>query len=365
MNINLNKIRIADLVDGYCNDEEEGVVGYHGKLDIRPKYQREFVYKAEQQKAVIDTIIKGYPPNVMYWVKRHDSTFEVLDGQQRTLSICAFYAGNFSIEIDGHPKYFSNLTPDKQGLFMNYELTVYICSDGIDSERIAWFKTINIAGEKLTNQEILNSEYSGSWLTEAKRKFSKTNCVASMLGKDYISCSPIRQELLEKVLKWISNNDIEQYMSVHQHDTNADAEWQYFQNVINWIRVIFPVCRKEMKKVDWGTLYNKYKDNLFSATELEKRVKELMLDDDVTNKAGIYPYLITGEERNLNLRTFSEKIRREAYEAQNGICPQCGKTFDIGEMEADHITPWSRGGTTTADNCQMLRCQCNRIKSNK
>lgn len=365
MKIELNRIKIRDLVDGFADNDEEGVVGYGGRLDIRPKYQREFVYKEAQQQAVIDTVFKGYPLNVMYWVKNADGTFELLDGQQRTLSICSYYVGDIFTVIDGQKKFYANLTADERERFLDYELMVYVCSDGTDSERIAWFKTINIAGEELKEQEILNAVYCGGWVTALKRKFSKTGCVAVKLGGDYVSGSPIRQDVLHKVLQWISGGDVAEYMAHHQHDANADREWQYFQQVVAWVRMLFPTVRREMRSVEWGTLYNVYKDSDFSATALEARVAELMMDDDVTSKPGIYPYLITGDERSLSLRAFTPKMRREAYERQQGVCVACGGHFGFDDMEADHITPWHSGGRTVADNCQMLCRACNRRKAGR
>jgi len=199
-------------------------------------------------------------------------------------------------------------------------------------------------------------------------KFSKTNCAAYGLSKDYVTGSPIRQDFLEKALSWISNGEIEQYMSIHQHDPNANELWLYFKNVIDWVQLTFPVKRKEMKGVDWGTLYNQFKDKLFNTEELEREVKRLMEDDDVSNKKGVYPYVLDRQEKHLNIRTFSESQKRAAYERQNGICPGpfCGgKHFEFDEMEADHITPWHEGGKTDAKNCQMLCRECNRRKSGK
>lgn len=365
MKIDQISVTVRELVDGYENNDEEGVVGYGGRLNIRPKYQREFVYNGKQQAAVIDTVFCDYPLNVMYWVENTDGTFELLDGQQRTLSLCAYYNGEFFITLNGTLKAFYNLTADEREKFLNYRLTVYVCTNGTDSERIDWFKTINIAGAVLTNQEILNAEYCGEWLTAAKRKFSKTACVAQKLGKDYMKGSPIRQDYLETVLRWISNGNIREYMAKHQHDTNADTEWQYFQMVISWTKALFPTVRKEMRDVDCGTLYNEYKDKPFSATQLEKRVGELMEDEDVTRKSGIYPYLITGLERHLSIRAFTDNMRREAYQRQKGVCPHCNNRFEFSEMEADHITPWCKGGPTTVANCQMLCRDCNRRKSGK
>ena len=365
MKIELNRIKIRDLVDGFTDNDEEGVVGYGSKLDIRPKYQREFVYKEAQQKAVIDTVFKNYPLNVMYWVKNADGTYELLDGQQRTLSICSYFMGEFFIDLDGQLKGYDNLAADERERFLDYELMVYVCSDGTDSERIAWFKTINIAGEELKEQEILNAVYSGEWVTALKRKFSKTGCVAMKLGGDYVKGTPIRQDVLHTVLSWISDGNVERYMAEHQHDTNADREWQYFQRVVAWIKSVFTEVRREMKDVNWGVLYKKYKDGDFSSSKLEARVAALMEDEDVTRKAGIYPYVLSGDERQLSIRAFTPRMKREAYERQHGICPACGRHFALADMEGDHITPWHDGGRTVADNCQMLCRDCNRRKGGR
>lgn len=360
MKIELQKIKIKDVFDGYRDSDEEGVTGFSGKLDIRPKYQREFVYKDVQRNAVIDTIRKGFPLNVMYWNKKDDGTFEVLDGQQRTISFCQYMQGDFSI----NNKYFHSLTNDEREQIENYDLYIYIC-DGTDSERLEWFRTINIAGEKLTDQELRNATYTGTWLTDAKRHFSKSNCAAYGLADKYMNGSPIRQDYLESALKWISGGKIEEYMSKHQHDDDASELWQYFQEIIAWTQRIFPNYRKEMKGLEWGELYNKYRDNSYNAQKMETEIVRLMQDEDVTAKKGIYEYLLSGDERHLSIRAFTDNMKREAYERQQGICPICKEYFEIGEMEADHITPWSQGGKTIAENCQMLCRDCNRRKSDK
>ena len=360
MKIELQKIKIKDVFDGYKDSDEEGVTGYGGKLDIRPKYQREFVYKDAQRNAVIDTIRKDFPLNVMYWNKKEDGTFEVLDGQQRTISFCQYMQGDFSI----NNKYFHSLTNDEREQIENYDLYIYIC-DGTDSERLEWFRTINIAGEKLTDQELRNATYTGTWLTDAKRHFSKSNCAAYGLADKYMNGSPIRQDYLESALKWISGGQIEEYMSKHQHDDDASELWQYFQEVIAWAQRIFPNYRKEMKGFEWGEFYNKYHDNSYNAQKMETEIVRLMQDEDVTAKKGIYEYLLSGDERHLSIRAFTDNMKREAYERQQGICPICKEHFEINEMEADHITPWSQGGKTIAENCQMLCRDCNRRKSDK
>lgn len=365
MEIKLQRITIRQLVEGFTNNDEEGVTGYGGRLNIRPKYQREFVYDDKQKMAVIDTVFKGYPLNVMYWVETGDEAYELLDGQQRTMSICSYFAGEFFVDLDGNLKGYDNLTSDERERFLGYNLMVYICRGGTNSERIEWFQTINIAGEKLTGQEILNAIYCGEWVTELKRKFSKTGCVAMKLGGDYVKGSPIRQDVLHTVLGWISGGDVAAYMARHQRDTNADREWQYFQRVVAWIKSVFPRVRREMKDVSWGVLYDKYKERDFSATELEARVAALMEDEDVSRKAGIYPYVLSGDERQLSIRAFTPRMKREAYERQHGICPSCGLHFDLSGMEGDHITPWHDGGRTVADNCQMLCRDCNRRKGGR
>jgi len=364
MKIELKEITVRELTNGYENNDEEGVVGYGGKLDIRPPYQREFIYKDKQRDAVIHTVRKNFPLNVMYWAVRDDGTFEVMDGQQRTISICEYVHGKFSIEIEKNRLYFHNLQYDQQQQILDYKLMIYVCS-GTPSEKLDWFKTINIAGEKLTDQELRNAVYAGSWVSDAKRYFSKRDCPAYRIGKDYLDGTAIRQDYLETVINWISKGNIESYMATHQHDPNAKELWRYFEDVIDWVKVTFPKYRKEMKGVPWGILYNQYKDKPLDAEKLEEEIAKLMEDEDVTNKKGIYTYVLTREEKYLNIRSFTEKQKREAYERQKGICPMCGKYFEFEQMEADHITPWHLGGKTIAENCQMLCREDNRRKSGK
>lgn len=360
MEIKLHKITVRDLTAGYADNAEQGVKAYGGKLDVRPPYQREFVYGEKQRSAVIDTLTQGFPLNVMYWATRDDGTFEIIDGQQRTISICQYVNGDFAYLF----KYFHNLQEDEKGQILNYELQVYICS-GTDSEKLKWFETINIAGEKLTEQELRNAVYAGSWVSDAKRYFSKSNCAAYGLASKYVSGSPIRQDYLETAIRWISKGNIEVYMGNHQHDPNAVALWNHFSSVINWVKALFPKYRKEMKGVDWGTLYEKFKEQSLDATALEEKVTKLMMDSDVQKKSGIYAYVLDGDEHHLGIRAFDDNTKREVYERQQGICKICGKHFDIEQMEADHITPWKEGGRTIAENCQMLCRECNRRKSDK
>ena len=358
MKIELKEITIREVTNGYKNDNEEGVVGYGGKLNIRPKFQREFVYKDKQRDDVIETVRKNFPLNVMYWVKNEDDTYEVLDGQQRTISVCEYVKGKFSINY----QYFHNLEDVEKEQILAYKLMVYFC-EGNDKEKLDWFKTINIAGEKLTDQELRNAIYTGTWLTDAKRHFSKSGCPAYGLGHDYLKGVAIRQDYLETAISWLSNNDIEQYMAEHQHKPNANELWLYFQNLINWIKVVFPKYRTEMKGLPWGVLYNELKDKEFDSKKLEKEITKLMQDEDVTKKSGIYFYVLTKQEKYLSIRAFSDNQKRESYEKQQGICVKCTEHFEINEMEADHITPWHEGGKTISENCQMLCRNDNRVKS--
>ena len=363
MKIDLHKIEVRKVVANYKDSAEEGVTAYGGKLDIRPKYQREFVYKPEQRNAVIETVKKNFPLNVMYWMKREDGGYEVLDGQQRTISIGQYVNGDFSL----NDRFFHNLTKEEQEKILDYELMIYLC-EGTDKERIDWFTVINTYGEKVNEQEIRNAVYTGPWLSDAKLKFSKTNCAAYLLANDggqLITGSPIRQEYLETALLWINNGDIRGYMASHQHDANAEKLWKYFQNVIAWVRATFTNYRREMNSVQWGELYNEFKDKKLNAGKLEAEIKDLMQDEDVTKKSGIYPYVLTRKEKYLSIRDFTPNQKREAYEKQKGICVKCREHFEIGEMEADHITPWHEGGKTISKNCQMLCKDCNRRKSGK
>lgn len=360
MNIELKEISVRELTEEYEDNAEKGVFGYSGKLDIRPPYQREFIYGDKQRDAVIDTVTKKFPLNVMYWAVKDDGKYEVIDGQQRTISICQYLEGDFSFK----GRYFHNLQDDEKEQILNYEIMVYFCS-GTDSEKLEWFKTINIAGEELTNQELRNAVYSGSFVTDAKRYFSKIGCPVYQIGSDYLSGSSIRQDYLETTIKWISNDNIEEYMAQNQHNPNANELWLYIRSVLSWVETVFPKYRREMKGIDWGFLFNQFRDENYDTNILEEEIANLMIDDDVTKKKGIYLYVLTRNEKLLNIRTFTERQKRETYEKQKGICPICKKHFKIEEMEADHITPWCEGGKTSLENCQMLCKEDNRRKSNK
>lgn len=365
MNIELHKITVRKLTEGYEDGVDTGVRAYGGQLDVRPPYQREFVYDDKKRNAVISTAIRGFPLNVMYWATRPDGTFEVIDGQQRTISLCRYLDSSFSVMRDGHPCAFANLQNDQQQQLLDYELMVYICT-GSESEKLDWFRTINIAGEKLFEQELRNAVYAGPWLSHARPYFSKTSCAAYQLGQDYMNGSPNRQDYLQTVLYWVSRGQIEEYMSQHQHDANSNELRSYYQDVIAWVAATFPNKRKNMMRgVEWGLLYNEHKDATLDPVKLELEIARLLLDEDVQRHPGIYLYLLDGDERSLNLRGFSDTQKQRAYERQRGVCPVCNEKYEIHEMEGDHIDPWHEGGKTLDSNLQMLCKKDNRRKGGK
>lgn len=373
MKIEPKSVKVKDIFDGYSDNGDNGVFAYGGRLAIRPPYQREFVYSKEQAAAVIHTVLNGFPLNVMYWVKVGDDKYEVLDGQQRTLSVMQYLSHKFSISIDEQTYYDNILPQDKYDTIMNYKFMVYIC-EGEESEKLEWFKVVNIAGEKLTDQELRNSVYTGEWLTDAKRHFSKNNCAAKVLSDRYITGDPNRQELLEKALKGICEykgmKEVTEYMALHKADADADELWQYFQDVIFWAEKIFPNYYADMKGLDWCRLYNKYHGGAYNSAVMNAEVKRLHEDEDVQKTKGIYEYLLCRDTdpfagRLLSLRAFDKRDKMAAYSKQDGICPICGQRFEFDEMEGDHIKPWSKGGHTTPDNCQMLCRDCNGKKTDK
>ena len=360
MEIKLQKITIRELTEGYYDDEEAGVRGYNGNLDIRPPYQREFIYDNKKRDAVITTVKKGYPLNVMYWAQRDNDAevpLEVMDGQQRTISICQYVSGEFAHDF----MYFHNLTDKEKDDILGYELMVYMCS-GNDKEKLDWFQTINIAGMKLTDQELRNAVYAGPFVSDAKRYFSRTNCPAYNMGKHLINGSPIRQDFLETAIKWIANSlstpqqriSIEEYMAQHQHDPNASQLWQYFNAVITWIGATFNINRRKniLKGLNWGMLYDKYHDKVLDSNKIDSEITKLLIDSEVENKKGICPYILTGDEK-------------QKHRCNNPKCPRNGVELLYEEMEGDHIIPWSKGGRTVMENCQMLCRECNRRKGSK
>lgn len=373
MKIEPRQIKVRDVFDGYADNGDDGVFAYGGRLAIRPAYQREFVYDQAQAEAVIQTVLKNFPLNVMYWVRVGEDKYEVLDGQQRTLSVMQYLKHQFPITLDGKKYYWDSLPDDQYDTIMDYEFMVYIC-EGETSEKLEWFRVVNIAGEKLSEQELRNSVYTGEWLSDAKRYFSKRNCAAKGLSDKYITGDPNRQELLEKALKGIcelqGKKDVTEYMALHKSDADADELWQYFQEVISWVQRIFPRYYPDMKGLDWCHLYNVYHTRAYNSSVMGTETKRLHEDEDVQKAKGIYEYLLCKDTdpfagRLLNLRTFDKRDKMAAYSRQEGICPICGQHFEFEEMEGDHIKPWSKGGHTTPDNCQMLCRDCNGKKTNK
>lgn len=383
MEIKRTAVTIRELCEGYVNDTEtdieRGVYAYGGKLCVRPAFQRSFVYDKKQENAVIDTAMKGFPLNVMYWVDNGDGTYDCLDGQQRTISLCNFVDGLshfkapwFNNNRESYIHTIERMNPEMAEAFYNYELEVYICK-GTKSERMEWFRTINIAGEELYEQELRNANYVGPWLTDAKRHFSKASpsstakCPAERVGDKYTNKNANRQEILEQVISWIvdsnEDEDICQYMEDHVNDKDASELWTYFNNVIDWITEVFPgVYDKGMKSVNWGKLYNHYKDEDLDPDEISAKFDELIefkatkeLDVSV---AKICEYCITRDEKLLKHRQFSEPQRSTLYKRQNGICPDCGQHFIKSEMHAHHIVPWYNGGITDLTNGVMLCKEC-------
>jgi hypothetical protein len=389
MNIDLKLIKVRDIIENFTDNAEEGVVGYGGRLNIRPAYQREFVYKPEQRNEVIKTIMRGFPHthfplNVMYWAKNAEDQYELIDGQQRTISICQYANIVFSILIEEMPKNFDNLSDLKKEYFLDYELQVYICS-GTPEEKLEWFSIINIAGEPLTDQELLNANYTGKWLSSAKRYFMKSNCAAYGLANKYtdIEANQSRGKGLETAIKWISKDNIRQYMADHQNDENAEELWEHFRNIIEWVQSVFPKYYREMKGLNWGQLYDKYHTNDYDPTEVAKLTQRLFDDLFITNSRGIFEYVLGGgkDKKLIAIRIFEDAVKRSVYAKQKTVaekkgisnCPLCAvgnnvnknKIWTIDEMDADHVTAWSKGGGTDIKNCEMLCITHNRAKGNK
>ena len=381
MEIKRAAITIRELTEGYVNefetDMEQGVYAYGGKLCVRPAFQRSFVYDKKQENAVIDTALKGFPLNVMYWVDNGDGTYDCLDGQQRTISLCNFVDGISSFSApwfnDNNKNYIhtiERIDPDLAEKFYNYELEVYICK-GTKAKQMEWFRTINIAGEELYPQELRNANYVSAWLTDAKKYFSKASgsakCPAERLGGQYTNKNANRQEILAQVIGWkIGSNedaDICQYMEEHVNDVDASDLWNYFENVINWVDEVFPgTYDKGMASVQWGLLYNDYADEDLDPDEICETFDKLMdakgtkeLDVSV---AKICEYCITRDENLLKHRKFSDAQRTALYNRQKGICPDCGQHYLKADMDAHHIVPWYSGGMTDLTNGVMLCKEC-------
>ena len=374
MDITRRQVKVSEILEAYNDKGDDGVMGLGGRLDIRPPYQRNFIYDLKDELAVIDSVTNGFPLGIMYWVDKGNDQYEILDGQQRTMSITRFIEHKFHIQdANGVKKVYSGLTEDEKKQILDYELDVYVCN-GSESDKLAWFKRINIVGKPLFNQELLNASYTGPWLSDAKYHFSRSDGPVKDFSK-YLSGALIRQEYLETAIEWASYHDykkvdVERYMADHQNDDNAQDLWDKFLRVMSWVKMIFPNYRNIMKGINWGMLFTDYAQESMSMnpSAIEIEIAALIQDKEVENNKGIYYYIFDGIESHLNLRTFDDEDKLSAYERQKGLCanPSCpqGKDhkFDLSEMEADHITPWSQGGKTTIDNLQLLCRDCNRRK---
>lgn len=379
-------ITIEDICKGFVYNEYEGkgLFGLSGKLTIQPEYQRNYIYAdGKKDVAVIDSIIKGYPLGLIYFVKTAEDKYEVLDGQQRITSFGRFYTDKFPI-IDNNdiPHYFSGVAEDIKKKIKETKLTIYIC-EGEESEIKEWFKTINIAGIPLNDQELANAIHSGPFVTKAKEEFSNSNNANIQKWSAYLSGSVLRQDYLRTALSWVSKGEIDKYMSRHRFDNNINELRTYFNSIIDWISSVFIDVESSMKGLDWGDLYEKYHLNSYDPTKIHNKLQELLKDEYIGNIKGIYEYLLGGclDTKLLNIRVFDEKTKQIVYKRQtedainkgNSNCPLCAigndnnksRIWKLNEMDADHVTAWSKGGETDIENCQMLCKMHNRAKGNK
>lgn len=379
------KITIEDICDGFIYNEYEGkgLFGWGGKLTIQPEYQRNYIYcDGKKDVAVIDSILKGYPIGLLYFVKTAEDKYEVLDGQQRITSFGRFRKNKLPVIYNGTEHNFDGLPDDLKEKFKKTELTIYIC-EGPESEIKEWFKTINIQGEPLNEQELLNAIYSGPFVTLAKGEFSNSHNANIQKWSSYINGSVQRQDYLKEALNWVSKGNTDYYMSCHRFDNNINELKTYFNSVIDWISSIFIDVEPSMKGHNWGALYEKYHNNAYNPTTVSNLVHKLIDDPQVNNDRGIYEYILGGctDTKLLDVRVFDEKTKRIVYDRQlstaqakgKSNCPLCAlghdsnrtRIYKITEMDADHVTAWSKGGSTDIKNCQMLCKTHNRAKGNK
>ena len=378
---------VGDIADGFVYNEFEGkgLFGLNGQLTIQPEYQRHYIYNdGKKDVAVIDSLLKEYPLGLIYFVRTPEGRLEVLDGQQRITSFGRFITGKLAIKYNGREEYFSGLPDELKQRILNAPLTIYVC-EGPEEEIKEWFKTINIAGVPLNNQELRNAIYSGPFVTVAKAVFSNSLNANIQKWAHYVKGEVSRQDFLERALQWISDAHgitIEGYMSKHRHDANINELESYFNAVIGWVSGLFDMTDK-MKGLDWGRLYETYHSHPYNKVEINKRANELLDDEYVRSKANIYEYLLGGEEHPelLDVRIFDDRIKRAAYARQTekakkkGVsnCPLCAagsnsnrnRIYTSAEMDADHVTAWSKGGESNLNNCEMLCKSHNRAKGNK
>lgn len=388
MKTDLKQYTVENVTAGFVYNEFEGkgLYGLAGKLVIQPEYQRNYIYgDGKRDVAVIDSLLKGYPLGLIYF-NDNEASLEVLDGQQRITSIGRFVTGKFAIKRDGKEQTFSSLPQEERDKILDSTLLVYVC-DGTESEIKEWFQTINISGAPLTKQELLNAVYSGPFVTSAKAEFSNSANALQQKWASYVKGDPKRQEVLEVALSWISASkgvSIDRYMADHRHD-NGIAELQgYFTSVIDWIGSVFIRSPdKEMRGLEWGQLYEEHHSKPYNAPAIEARLAELRADPAVRNSKGIYEFLLGGERQTqlLDVRLFDEKTTRQAYQQQTSSaeaagksnCPLCAvghsanakKIWALKDMDADHVSAWSKGGSTDISNCEMLCVTHNRAKGNR
>ncbi len=387
MKTELKHYKVDEICKGFVYNELEGkgLFGLSGRLTIQPEYQRNYIYaESKRDVAVIESLLKGYPLGLIYFNKVSEDNLEVLDGQQRITSFGRFVTGKFAVKDEnGLEQYFSGLAQDKQELILNSDLLVYEC-EGAESEIKEWFKTINISGVPLKDQELLNAVYSGPFVTLGKEEFSNSKNANIQKWSAYVSGAVDRQEYWERALEWVSRGkeNIARYMSAHRNEKSIAEVKTYFNSVIDWVSGVFLDVFKEMRGLEWGRLYEEYHSKAYDPKKLSARVHELYDDPYIHNQRGIWEFVLSGETHPnlLNVRVFDEPLKRQAYNAQTkaaqlaGIsnCPLCAvghaanddKIWKLAEMEADHVSAWSKGGATSADNCQMLCKTHNRAKGN-
>ena len=382
----LTDLTVDDICRGFVYNELEGkgLFGWDGKLVIQPEYQRNYIYAdGKKDVAVVDSLLKEYPLGLIYFVKAGDDRYEVLDGQQRITSFGRFVRGKFPVvDAEGMPHYFDGLNAEEQGRILGSKLTIYVC-EGAETEIKEWFKTINIAGVPLVEQELLNAIYSGPFVTAAKEVFSNSGNSEMQKWKCYVAGDEQRQKILETALKWVSGGEVQDYMGRHRFDKDCRELKAYFTSVIDWIDGVFKGVKDEMCGLEWGRLYETYRKTAYNPEKVWRRVEELYGDEFVTDRRDIFEYVLGGEKetRLLNVRVFSDKEKKQVYARQTadaekrGVsnCPLCAvgheasakRIWKIGEMDADHVTAWSKGGATDISNCQMLCKTHNRAKGNR
>ncbi|MDO5760896.1 MAG: DUF262 domain-containing protein [Bacteroidota bacterium] len=387
MKTTLKEFTIKDICEGFVYNEYEGkgLFGLNGKLTIQPEYQRNYIYAdGKKDVAVIESVLKGYPLGLIYFNKIKDKEhFEVLDGQQRITSLGRFLTNKLSILLDNTPQYFNSLNLEQQEFINSYKLLAYIC-EGEEKEIKDWFKTINIAGIPLNNQELLNAIYSGEFVTKLKEEFSNSQNSNIQKWSAYINGAVNRQDFLATALNWVSKGETEYYMSLNRKNNNIDEVKNYFNAVIDWISSVFIDVHNEMKGLDWGNLYETYHNTPYNAKDIKNKINNLLADECVTNKKGVFEFVLSNceqEKRNLlNIRVFDQRTKKTVYIQQtkqaieNNIsnCPDCvlengknaKKIWRENEMEADHVSAWSKGGNTDKENCQMLCKHHNKLKGN-